>query len=185
VPPPLAAIALAPEGTRGWLGSAVEAGGGQIVAAADAEGLVWADPADPAGLDALLTTHPNLGWIQLPWAGVEPYAGVIAAHADRTWACAKGVYAEPVAEHALALALAGLRQVGSYARADRWGSPAGINLLGARVTIVGGGGITTSLLRLLRPFGCEVTVVRRNVAMARAVSSQAAIAAARAPSSTR
>jgi phosphoglycerate dehydrogenase-like enzyme len=30
------------------------------------------------------------------------------------------------------------------------------------VTILGGGGITESLLRLLTPFGCEVTVVRRN-----------------------
>ncbi len=38
---------------------------------------------------------------------------------------------------------------------------AGENLLGARVTIVGGGGIAVSLLRLLGPFGCEVTVVRR------------------------
>jgi phosphoglycerate dehydrogenase-like enzyme len=73
------------------------------------------------------------------------------------------VYAEPVAEHALALALAGMRHVGAYARETRWSGPVGRNLLGATVTIVGGGGITESLVRLLQPFGCRITVVRRTV----------------------
>ena len=41
-----------------------------------------------------------------------------------------------------------------------WEKPQGTNLLGARVTILGGGGITESLLRLLKPFDCHVTVVR-------------------------
>ena len=72
------------------------------------------------------------------------------------------MYAEPVAEHALALGLAGLRQLGTYARADAWGHGEGRNLLGAKVVILGGGGITRSLLRLLGPFGCDVTVVRRS-----------------------
>jgi phosphoglycerate dehydrogenase-like enzyme len=35
--------------------------------------------------------------------------------------------------------------------------------LGASVTIVGGGGITESLVRLLQPFNCSITVVRRTV----------------------
>ena len=37
------------------------------------------------------------------------------------------------------------------------------SVLGAKVTIVGGGGIGQVLIRLLSPFGCEVTVVRRRV----------------------
>jgi len=160
--PDRSAIALAPEGTRGWLGAAVEEGGGTIADAATADGLVWTDPSDPGGLGALLDAHPNLGWIQLPWAGIEPYVEVVRAHADRTWTCGKGVYAEPVAEHALALALAGLRHLGPYAEARGWGRQAGTNLLGARVVILGGGGITESLLRLLAPFGCDITVVRRS-----------------------
>ncbi len=159
--PDLAAIALAPDSTRRWLGDAVEQGGGTIADPTRASGLVWADPADPAGLGSLLDAHPAIEWVQLPWAGIEPYVEVIAAHPERTWTCAKGVYAEPVAEHALALALAGLRQVGSYARAATWTRPAGENLLGAKVVVLGGGGITDSLLRLLAPFGCDVTVVRR------------------------
>ena len=121
-------------------------------------------PTTPAAWALLLDDHPELRWVQLPWAGVEPYVDVIRAHADRTWACGKGVYAEPVAEHALALALAGMRNLVAYGRADRWGSPAGSNLLGGRVVVLGGGGITESLLRLLGPFGARVTVVRRHPA---------------------
>ena len=162
--PDRAAIALAPEGTRSWLADAVEAGGARVVPAAEADGLVWTDPADPAGLGALLDAHADIDWVQLPWAGIEPYLDVVRAHASRTWTCGKGVYAEPVAEHALALALAGLRHLGPYAGARTWGRQAGTNLLGARVVILGGGGITESLLRLLGPFGCDTTVVRRRPA---------------------
>jgi phosphoglycerate dehydrogenase-like enzyme len=71
------------------------------------------------------------------------------------------VYAEPVAEMALSLALAGLRGFGTYARASSWSPPQGRNLLGGRVTILGGGGITESLVRLLQPWRCHITVVRR------------------------
>jgi phosphoglycerate dehydrogenase-like enzyme len=71
------------------------------------------------------------------------------------------VYAEPVAEMALTLALAGMRGFATYARAHDWSPPLGRNLLGARVSILGGGGITESLVRLLQPWDCHITVVRR------------------------
>jgi len=133
-----------------------------VVEAAEAEALVWAAPADPRGLSRILQAHPGICWVQLPWAGVEPYLGVLDD--ARVWTSGKGVYSEPVAEHALTLLLAGLRGVGRYARAGQWSGPTGTNLLGAPVTIVGGGGITASLLRLLGPFGADVTVVRRRAA---------------------
>jgi phosphoglycerate dehydrogenase-like enzyme len=157
-----ASIAVLPGGARTFLADAVEAGGGVLSDPDDAVALVWTETAAAEPLGHVLDDHPGLHWVQLPWAGVEPYVDVIRAHADRTWTCAKGVYAEPVAEHALALALAGMRGLGHYARATSWTGQRGHNLLGARVTIVGGGGIAESLLRLLEPFGCEVTVVRQN-----------------------
>jgi phosphoglycerate dehydrogenase-like enzyme len=86
-------------------------------------------------------------------------AGVIIP--GRVWTSAKGLYAHPVAEHALMLALAGLRILPERIRAHSWGTPAGTSLYGAPVTILGGGGITDELLRLLAPFGVQATVVRR------------------------
>ena len=54
----------------------------------------------------------------------------------------------------------------AYARATEWSGPQGRNLLDGRVTILGGGGITESLVRLLQPWHCNITVVRnRAVAM--------------------
>lgn len=154
------AVAVAPEGVRSFLIDAVEAGGGSVVPVPAAEAIVWADPDDPAGLSKVLDAHHTIRWVQLPWAGIEPYVDVVRAHPERTWTCAKGVYAEPVAEHALALTLACRRTLGAFARAGTWTRPRGEYLLGREVTVVGGGGITESLLRLLAPFGCDVTVVR-------------------------
>ncbi len=154
-------IAVAPASTRGWLRDAIEAGGAAVVEPDDATGLVWAEVADADGLDRILGSHAALDWVQLPWAGVEPYRDVIARHPERRWTCGKGVYAEPVAEHALALALAGCKHLGEYARATTWTGQAGRNLAGARVVVLGGGGITEVLLRLLFPFKCATTVVRR------------------------
>jgi phosphoglycerate dehydrogenase-like enzyme len=154
-------IAIAPDPVPGWLADAVRAGGGLIVPVEKAEGLVWGSPRDPGGLEAVLESADDLRWVQLPYAGIESYAHLVDD--GRTWACGKGVYAEPVAELALTLALAGMRGLGTYARAGRWEGPVGRNLLEARVTILGGGGITESLLRLLRPFDCHVTVVRNRV----------------------
>jgi phosphoglycerate dehydrogenase-like enzyme len=138
---------------------AVREGGGHIVPLEEADALVWGDPRDAGALESTLRRAPQLRWIQLPFAGIEGFAHLLDH--EHVWACGKGVYAEPVAELALALGLAGLRGLGRYARVTTWEGPVGRNLVGARVTILGGGGITTSLVRMLAPFDCHVTVVRR------------------------
>jgi phosphoglycerate dehydrogenase-like enzyme len=136
-------------------------GGGHIVPLAEAQAVIWADPRDPDSLARALPAAPHATWVQLPFAGIENFIHLVDH--DRLWTAGKGVYAEPVAELALALAVSGLRGLGTYARAAAWSPPHGVNLLGGRVTILGGGGITESLVRLLQPFGCHITVVRRNV----------------------
>lgn len=143
-----------------WIDAAVVDGGGELVEPAEATAVVWTRSDDPDGLGAFLAEHPAIDWVQLPWAGVEPYLPVIDD--ERTWSCAKGVYSDPVAEHALALLLAGFRQLHRYAREQTWSKGEGRNLFGARVTILGGGGIAQVLIRLLAPFGCTVTVVRHS-----------------------
>ncbi len=141
---------------------AVVAGGGSIVDVADLpDALVWLDPADMAALGEWLAATPSVRWVQLPFAGVELVAEAGLLDRRHTWTCAKASYAEPVAEHALALALAGLRCLPTRITARSWGTPDGISLYDQKVTILEGGGIAASLLEQLAPFRVEATVVRR------------------------
>ncbi len=126
----------------------------------DPEALVWLDSHDVGGLAEALTAAPHVRWVQLPSAGVELMTDVIDH--TRIWTCAKGAYARPVAEHALTLALAGLRLLPTRIGVHSWGAQGGTSLFGERVTILGGGGITRSLLELLAPFEVEATVVNRS-----------------------
>jgi phosphoglycerate dehydrogenase-like enzyme len=145
-----------------WAAEAIRRGGGELVALdEDPVGLVWTDLRTMDALHAALAAQPKISWVQLPAAGVERafQAGVVDH--QRRWTSAKGAYAEPVAEHALALILAGLRQLKIRAQARTWGEPAGETLFREPVTVVGAGGIATVLMRLLEPFGTPVTIVRR------------------------
>lgn len=142
--------------------TAVEAGGGKVVElGAPADGLVWLSAHDMDTLAEALADQPGIRWVQLPFAGVEKAVARGIIDPGRAWTCAKGSYARPVAEHALMLALAGLRVLPARIRARSWGSPEGRSLYGSSVTILGGGGITEELLRLLAPFEVSATVVRR------------------------
>src|SRR3984957_18289878 len=153
-------VAVGP-GTASFAIDAVESGGGSAVSLSESpEALVWLDSHDVAGLRDALAVAPSVRWVQLPSAGVESVVEVIDE--TRTWTCAKGAYARPVAEHALTLALAGLRQLPSRFAARTWGPQAGTSLFGQHVTILGGGGIARSLLELLAPFEVEATVVSRS-----------------------
>jgi phosphoglycerate dehydrogenase-like enzyme len=154
-------IAIGPV-LREPLAAAIRAAGGEAVAVGpDADALVWLDPLSQDGLAKALEAAPAARWVQLPFAGVERVAEAGLLDASRTWTCAKGAYAEPVAEHALMLALAGLRVLPRRIMARSWGKPAGESLYDQPVTILGGGGIAASLMELLAPLRAVVTVVRR------------------------
>ena len=75
---------------------------------------------------------------------------------------AAGVYSETVAEHALALMLAGARRLPESARATSWGTGFGRLFAGSTVVILGAGGIGRALIRLLEPFGNRVLAVTRS-----------------------
>ena len=138
--------------------------------------LAEAAPADAGNVEAALlgsmgrdaarwepAAFPRLRFIQRAFTGVDdlpfdrlPPGVEVAGNV--------GAYAPFVAEHALALALGGLRQLKVRARATSWGKQKGATLYGAPVTLLGGGGITLELLELLAPFHVEATVVRRSAA---------------------
>ena len=154
------AIAVEPKSGRyESLEEAVRAAGGSVVPVERAEALVWADPGLAAALPATLAKNNAISWVGLPFAGIEPYVPYLDH--GRVWTCARGVYARPVAEHALMLGLAGLRGMSTFARASTWSAPEGHNLVDGKVTIFGAGGITTELIGLLQGFNTEVVVVRR------------------------
>ena len=140
---------------------AVVAAGGLIAPLSDAtRGLIW--HGNGADLASVLDAHPGIGWVQLHLAGVEKCAEAFAGHPDLVWTSAKGSFAEPVAEHALALTLAVLRQLPEKARSSSWAPVRqGISLYGRNVVIIGAGGIAIELMRLLAPFDVSVTIVRR------------------------
>lgn len=152
------AVAVAPEPTH--LADTVEAAGARVVAPEHAEALVWSTPTRPDELAELLAANPGIGWVQLPFAGVDEFLDVLDH--DHVWTSAKGAYDEPVAEMALALVLATRRHVARYAAATTWGDDHGRMLFRARVVVLGGGAITRVLVDLLAPFDCDITVVRRS-----------------------
>jgi phosphoglycerate dehydrogenase-like enzyme len=146
--------------------AAVEQGGGAVAPLSDAtRGIIWLSYARADELGDVLEQNPQVGWLQLPWAGVDAFSGVLARHgrADLIVTSAKGAYAQPVAEHALALLLASMRLLPQRARATSWNAePAGESLYGRSVLIVGAGGIARELIRLLQPFGTAIVVVRQS-----------------------
>ena len=153
-----ARIAVGPAAESAWMGEAVLAAGATDSTLNQAEGLIWYGNA--AELEPLLADAPKLRWVQLPAAGIEEYLPLIG-RTTQTWTAAKGVYADPCAEHAIGLAIAGFRHFNEASRMRSWHKAPGKTLFDARAAIVGGGGIAQSLLRLLKPFRVHTTVVRR------------------------
>ncbi len=152
-------MTVGPASAPQWVRRAVADGGGVLVEPEDATGLIWFS-GSPAGLDDYLRRAPELRWVQLATAGVENFRTLLRS--NHVWSCAKGIYGDAVGEHALALILCAFRRVAHFARQSEWSRADGRNLHGSRVTIVGGGGIASSLIRMLAPFETRNTVVRRS-----------------------
>ncbi|MHB1171866.1 MAG: D-isomer specific 2-hydroxyacid dehydrogenase family protein [Lacisediminihabitans sp.] len=159
-------IAVLPD-PRDVFVDAVRAGGGEVAElSSDTRGVVWLSSERSTELAELLEQNPQVGWVQLPWAGVDAFAPVLASYAGTSrplWTSAKGAYSQPVAEHALALTLALLRVLPKRVLATSWSTVSeGTSLFGLNVLIVGAGGIALELMRLLQPFKVRVTIVRRS-----------------------
>ena len=140
--------------------AAVEATGAHVVDLADARVLVW------LGETAQFPTLPDtIEWVALKSAGIEGYLNAGVVDDKRIWTNASGFYAENVAEHALALLLAGLRQIHTSVR-DHWDKEPIDNsvrtLRGSTVAIIGAGGIGASLIPRLNACGASVLAVNHS-----------------------
>lgn len=158
-------IAVLPEPVATFT-DAVRGAGGQVAElSADTRGLIWLSQSQPDALGEVLADNPQVQWVQLPWAGVDAFSSVLASHGrpGLVWTSAKGAYAQPVAEHALALTLALLRVLPKRVLATSWNTvPEGRSLYRRNVVIIGAGGIALELIRLLAPFEPSIAVVRRS-----------------------
>jgi len=130
----------------------------------EVRGLIWTDYSSPAALGELIDSNPQLEWVQLPFAGVDAFA----AQLDKKvlFTSAKGAYREPVAEHALMLALALGRKIPIRVKASSWGKSEAFSFYDSKVLLIGAGGISEELAKLLAPFRAQITVVRNNPELA-------------------
>src|SRR5690242_12023108 len=103
-------------GQQPELERAVETAGGSLVPLTQADGVVWAGTRP----DSLPELPRSVRWVQLPSAGVEPWMERIAETPQVTFTSAAGAYAPQVAEHALALLLAGVRGIVAASRQATW-----------------------------------------------------------------
>lgn len=161
---PVPRVHIAPEG-HPWapaMADAARRAGADVDAAGDASVVMWlTNTFEPELTDAL---HEGVVWVQLRTAGVESWLDQAAADRGRQWTSARGIYAEAVAEHALASILAGLKLLPTYARATSWDADAkgkGQLLRDATVAVIGAGGIGQELIRYLQPFGSRIIAVTR------------------------
>ena len=141
------------------LESAVRSGGGSVVPLAQANAIVC------TGDDIELLRRsilPDVRWVQLGAAGIEMWFDAGLMTRAVVWTAAKGVYARPIAEHALALILASARGLPERARARTWGTPGGRLVEGTTVGVVGAGGIGTELIGLLSPLAVRTIALTRD-----------------------
>lgn len=123
-------------------------------------GVIWTDYSSPSALGELIEANPQLEWIQLPFAGVDAFAKQL--NRNVLFTSAKGAYREPVAEHALMLSLALGRKIPIRIKATSWGKSEAVSFYDSKVLLIGAGGISEELIKLLAPFRAEITVVRNN-----------------------
>ena len=158
-------VYVGPDESKQWgpesvkeIRAAAERGGTRLTDPEEAEAIVWLGP--PSELSEVL--HEGVRWVQLPSAGVESWFESGALDTERVYTSAVGAYAGQVAEHALALMLAGARRLPECARAQSWKTIFGRPFAGATVVILGAGGIGRALIRLLQPFGTQIVAVTRS-----------------------
>ncbi len=125
----------------------------------------------------VITGHPrpmwlknaeNLRWLHIQSAGVNGYERrEIYADPGPIVTRAAGVHAPAMAEHALGLALSLTRRLPDLYRnqiAGTWKPVhATKNLHGATAVLLGTGWLAADLVPLLKPFGCRILGVRRDI----------------------
>ncbi|MDT7683045.1 MAG: hypothetical protein QOG57_3355 [Pseudonocardiales bacterium] len=153
------AIYIGPQRANDLVDAVLSAGAKISDKPEDASALVWYG-GGPAEFPAIV--HPGVRWVQLPNAGVEPWFEAGLIDEDRIYTSAAGCYAHAVAEHTLGALLSAARQFHQLARTRTWTRPTPTTLRGAKVAVVGAGGIGAALIAMLEPLGAEILAITRS-----------------------
>lgn len=153
-------VAIEPKSFEPYEQAVKSAGGVVAPLSSDVRALIWTDYAAPDLLAVAISNNPQLEWIQLPFAGVDAFSQLLNAPVRFT--SAKGSYKEPVAEHALALALALGRKLPIRIKASSWGKRAAVSFYDSNVLLIGAGGISQELIEMLKPFRAKISVCRND-----------------------
>ena len=71
-------IAVLPQPEPAFVAAVEEAGGTVEQLSERTRGVVWLSYKDAADFPPVLEAHPGIGWVQLPFAGVDAFAGILA-----------------------------------------------------------------------------------------------------------
>ena len=110
----------------------------------------------------------NIRFVQWVFTGVEQLIRANIMTPETRWANAAGVFAKPVAEHAMALTLATMHQYKFAFQNPTFAVRREVDqrqdwlFLNKRVAIIGAGGIGRELIQMLKPFGPHITAVNRS-----------------------
>ena len=150
---------------------AVTGAGARLGPLEEADVAVWMD----WHVERFPALPERLRWVQFPGAGVEQWTERIHQAPGVTFTSAVGVFARPVAAHALALLMAGVHRLVPSARATEWRPIGWHTLEGRTVAIVGAGAIGRALIELLLPLRARpIAVTRRGLDVPGAVRTYAA-----------
>ena len=106
----------------------------------------------------------RLRWVQSNSVGVDRILGARQHLGDAVLTCARGLYDDQMAEHAIALLLAlvrGIPAARDAQRAERWERRPLTTVTGTGVLVLGWAGVGRGVARRARALGAHVTGVRR------------------------
>jgi phosphoglycerate dehydrogenase-like enzyme len=141
--------------------TAIESAGGNVTNPEDANALVITWHPDQYG-ELARRLHPEIGWVQLGFAGIDGLFATKLIDDRRIWTGAQGAFAQPVAEYIVASVFALLREFPRLARETTWTGEVGRMLEDVTVGIVGGGGIGARAAEMLDRLGGNTVAVSRS-----------------------
>jgi len=140
---------------------AVLSAGARLGAAETADALVCVHD-DLEWLRETVVCNPNLRWVQFGAAGIDMWLEAGVMHPHITWTAAKGIHAEAIAEHVMALVYLAAKELHCAARRSSWVDLEVARVAGSTIGVVGAGLTGREVIRLARCNGMRTISLSRS-----------------------